>query len=164
MTRKILIAYASKAGSTAEIATRMGQTLVKNNIAVDVLPVNKVSDLSAYSAVIVGSAIRMSKPLPEVLTFIEKNQAVLQKIPFHVFIACMTLNEDTEANRKTVSAYLDPVRALVKPTTEGLFAGVMDLGKLPLLEQLMMRMMKAPQGDFRNWDLINGWAGNLSSN
>lgn len=164
MTKKILIAYASKAGSTAEIAARMGQMIAKNNTSVDVLPVNQVSDLSPYSAVIVGSAIRTSNVLPDALSFIEKNQAALQKIPFHVFIACMTLNEDTEANRETVSAYLDPVRALVKPATEGLFAGKMDLGKLPLFEQLLIRMMKAPRGDFRNWEQINAWAGNLSSN
>ncbi len=164
MNKKILIAYASKAGSTAEIAARMGQTIAKNNATVDVLPVSKVSDLSADSTVIVGSAIRVGKPLPEALSFIEKNQAALQKLPFHMFIVCMTLKDDTEENRKTVSAYLDPIRALVKPATEGLFAGVMDMRKLGLLEQFMIRMMKTPTGDFRNWDLINAWAASVPTN
>lgn len=163
MTKKILIVYASKAGSTAEIAARIGQRIAKNNTAVDVLPVGKAGDLDGYSAVIVGSAIRTGSVLPEALAFIEKNQAALAQIPFHVFVACMTLNEDTEANRKTVSAYLDPVRALVKPASEGLFAGVMNLNKLPLFEKLLIRMMKAPQGDFRKWDLIDAWAGNLAA-
>lgn len=164
MQNRILVAYATKAGTTAEIAARIGETISQKNQTVDVLPISRVKDLSGYSAVVIGSAIRMGSVLPEVKSFVEKNQAVLGQKPFSMFVACMTLNEDTEANRKTVSAYLDPVRALVKPATEGLFAGKMDLGKLPLFEQLLIRMMKAPRGDFRNWEQINAWAGNLTSN
>ena len=66
--------------------------------------------------------------------------------------------DDTEENRKTVSAYLEPLRALVKPASEGLFAGVMDMKKLPLFERLIIKMMKAPEGDFRDWTQISAWA------
>jgi menaquinone-dependent protoporphyrinogen oxidase len=159
MTNRILIAYASKAGSTAEIAMKMGEALTKGGRAVDVLPVAKVTGLEAYSAVILGSAIRIGKVLPEAMKFLQANQAALAHKTFSTFIVCMTLQEDTEDNRQTVNAYLDPVRALVKPASEGMFAGVMDGGKLPLFERLMMKAMKAPQGDFRKWDSILAWAG-----
>lgn len=164
MNNRILIAYASKAGSTAEVAVRLGEDLGKQNASVDVLPISKVADLSPYQAVILGSAIRVGKILPEAMAFIEKNQTALQQKPFHLFILCMTLEKDTEEDRKTVSAYLDPVRALVKPASEGLFAGAMNLAKLPFIERVMITLMKAPTGDFRRWDQIQAWGQNLPLN
>jgi len=158
MDKKILITYASKAGSTAETAARMGEMLAGQNAQVDVLPVEKVGDLSAYHAVLLGSAIRMGQLLPEVVKFVEANQAALQQKAFNVFFLCMTLEKDTPENRQTVSAYLEPVRALVKPASEGMFAGVMEPKKLSLLERMMMKAMKTPVGDFRNWEQINAWA------
>jgi menaquinone-dependent protoporphyrinogen oxidase len=137
----------------------MGEIAARNNLAVEVLPVEKVTDLGPYRTVILGSAIRTGNLLPEVMTFIEKNQAALQQKAFSVFIVCMTLQEDTQENRQKVSAYLDPVRALVKPASEGLFAGVMNPSKLKLLERLIILAMKTPSGDFRKWDQINAWAG-----
>lgn len=162
MDKKILITYASKAGSTAETAARMGEMLAGQNAQVDVLPVEKAGDLSAYQAVVLGSAIRMGQLLPEVVKFVEANQAVLQQKSFNVFFLCMTLEKDTPENRQTVSAYLEPVRALVKPASEGMFAGVMEPKKLSLLERMMMKAMKTPVGDFRNWEQINAWAQSLA--
>lgn len=158
MQNRILVAYATKAGTTAEIAARIGETISQKNQTVDVLPISRVKDLSGYSAVVIGSAIRMGSVLPEVKSFVEKNQAALGQKPFSLFVACMTLNEDTEANRTAVSAYLDPIRAVVKPASEGLFAGVMDPQKVSFLDRLIIKALKTPLGDFRDWDKINAWA------
>ncbi len=70
----------------------------------------------------------------------------------------MTLKDDTAENRQIVSAYLDPIRALVKPASEGLFAGVLNPAKMALIDRLIMSAMKSPQGDFRNWAQITAWA------
>lgn len=164
MQNKTLIAYASKAGSTIEIATYLAEMISRKGIQVDLMPVEKVTDLSEYQSVILGSAIRVGKLLPEAMKFIENYQAELQERTFGVFIVCMTLNQDTEENRKIVSDYLIPVRALVKPASEGMFAGVMDLKKLNLLEKMIMKAMKAPLGDFRNWEKIEAWGGHVSLN
>ncbi len=158
MTDRILVAYATKAGCTAEVATHIGEFLAAKNHAVDVLPIKKVKDLSAYSKVVVGSAIRIGNVLPEVTKFVQENQAALQQKPFNVFITCMTLVPDSAENRKTVSAYLDPLRAVVKQSHEGHFAGVVDPKKLALLERWMMNAMKTPIGDFRDWAQIDAFA------
>jgi menaquinone-dependent protoporphyrinogen oxidase len=160
---RFLVTYASKAGSTAETAARMGELISGHNLAVDVLPVGQVTDLTPYRSVVLGSAIRAGKVLPEAMTFIEKNQAALQQKPFSLFVLCATLATDNADTRKTVAAYLDPVRAVVTPTREGLFAGVLDPNKLPLLERLMVFFMKAPEGDFRKWDQINAWGESAAS-
>lgn len=156
--QRVLVTYASKAGSTAEIAIRIGEVLAKRGLAVDVRPVDNAGDLTGYDSVILGSAIRTGQLLPEAMGFVEKNQAALRAKAFSAFIVCLTLEKDTAETRKTVSTYLDPLRELVKPASEGMFAGVMNLSKLGWFERLMMAVMKSPVGDFRRWDQINAWA------
>ncbi len=155
---RVLVAYATKAGSTAQVAARMGELLSRRGLGVDVRPLAGVTDLAAYQTVILGSAIRTGAVLPEAQAFVEKNQAALQQKPFHLFILCMTLQKDTPENRQQVSAYLDPLRAVVRPASEGLFAGMMDPGKLKLYERLIVMAMQVPNGDYRNWDQIGAWA------
>lgn len=46
----------------------------------------------------------------------------------------------------------------VKPIDEVFFSGVIDPNKLSLVDRLMVKMVKSPVGDFRNWDKISGWA------
>lgn len=158
MNNRVLVAYATKAGSTAEIATRIGQVIAKRQVAVEVKPIDQVTDLSAYRAVVLGSAIRMGTVLSSVTRLVENNQASLKEKPFSAFVVCLTLKEDTAENQNVVNTYLDSVRALAQPGSEGFFSGVLDLKKLSLLDRLMAKAMKAPSGDYRNWDQIDAWA------
>jgi len=158
---KILVAYASRAGSTGEVAEAIGQVLCEAGAAVDVRLAKEVTDLSPYRAVVVGSGIRVGKWLPEAVEFVERHREALSRMPVAYFLVCLTLKEDTEENRRTVAAYLDPVRDLVQPVDVGLFAGVMDYNKLPFIFRLMMKAMKSPEGDFRNWETIRAWAGQV---
>ncbi len=158
---KILVAYASRAGSTGEVAETTGQVLCEAGAAVDVRLAKDVTDLSPYRAVVVGSGIRVGKWLPEAVGFVEKHRGVLSQVPVAYFAVCLTLKEDTEENRREVAAYLDPVREVVQPVDVGLFAGVMDYGKLPFIFRLMMKAMKSPEGDFRDWEAIRDWAGQV---
>jgi len=156
--KRVLIAYATKAGSTAETAARMAETLTKKGLSVDVLPVDRVNDISPYETVIAGSAIRMGNVLPEFKTFIEANKAALEKKTFGLFIMCLTLKETDEASRKKADAFLDPIRAIIKPNSEGQFAGVMNPDNLTLMDRtIAVTMMKSPVGDFRDWNQIDGW-------
>jgi menaquinone-dependent protoporphyrinogen oxidase len=159
MKDKLLVAYASKCGSTSEVAKAIGQTLANNGATVDVRQIQNVSDLNAYRAVVLGSAIRQGKWLPEAKKFVEANQQALSRVPTAYFTVCMTLSEDTEENRRKAAAYLEPVRQILKPVEEGFFAGKMDYGQLGFVERLMVERVKyVPQGDFRNWTAIQSWA------
>jgi len=159
---KILVAYATKAGSTAEVAAEIGRVVEsKGDCKVDVHPAGKVKEVGGYDAVIIGSAIRAGKWLTEATKFVEKHRDALSQVPVAYFLVCLTMMEDTEENRRTVAAYLDPVREMVQPVDVGLFAGVMDYAKLPFIFRLMMKAMKSPKGDFRNWEAIRDWAGQV---
>jgi menaquinone-dependent protoporphyrinogen oxidase len=158
MSKKILIAYASKCGSTGEVASAIGKTLAQTGARVDVLPLKHVTDLSGYQVVFVGSAIRMGKWLPEAVTFVSENSASLQRVPTAYFTMCATLIEDTTANRAKAAGFLEPVRAVLTPAAEGYFAGKVDPDKLSFLENMALKAKSVPQGDFRDWTEITNWA------
>ncbi|MEA4906049.1 MAG: twin-arginine translocation signal domain-containing protein [Chloroflexi bacterium] len=159
---RLLVAYATRAGSTAEVAARIGDTLAGGGRRVDVRPAGTVDDVRPYQAVVVGSAIRMGSLLPEAMRFIEKHQADLLQRSFSAFVVCLDMATPDETTLQTVSAYLDPVRALVPPAHAGLFAGVMNPDKLSLLDRMIaVNMIQSPVGDFRRWDQIDAWAAGL---
>ncbi|HSB02397.1 MAG TPA: flavodoxin domain-containing protein [Anaerolineales bacterium] len=168
MNNRILITYASRAGSTAEIAEAIGKTLRQNGAQVDVLSIKNVKDLSTYRAVIVGSAIRGSKWLPEAMQFIQVHRSELAKKPFATFTTCITLAmSNSDQYRQAVSGWIAPVRAQIRPVSEGLFAGMLDFTKLPLtFDTLKLRLVVAlgifPKADRRDWNAIRAWAENLS--
>jgi menaquinone-dependent protoporphyrinogen oxidase len=162
MSPKILVAYSSRTGSTAEVADAIGKKLAQGGTTVDVMSVKDVRSLNGYRAVVLGSAIRADKILPEISSFVKANKNELQKVPVAYFIVCMTLREDTPEKRKKADAYLDPLRAEIKPVDAGLFAGKMDYSKLSFIEKLIIKnIVKVTEGDFRNWPEINGWAETL---
>jgi len=164
MNDKILVAYASRAGSTAEIADAIGKSLIQNGANVEVLPMQEVNDLSAYRAVVAGSAIRYSKWLPEAMQFVEDHRSELSKKPFATFTVCITMAmSNSDPYREAVTKWIQPVRAQVKPVSEGLFAGVLDFSKLPFnLDTLKLRVVVAlgifPKDDRRDWNAISKWA------
>lgn len=158
MSNRILITYASKRGSTGEVAEAIGKTIAKTGARVDVLPLKKVTGLSGYQAVLIGSAIRVAKWLPEAVDFVSENKAALQRVPTAYFTVCMTLAEDTPANRTKAAGFLEPVRTVLAPAAEGYFAGKVDPQTLSFLESTMLKAKKVPQGDFRDWKKITDWA------
>jgi menaquinone-dependent protoporphyrinogen oxidase len=165
MDNRILIAYGTRCGSTGGVAESIGQALSATGAAVDVHPVKDVNDLSPYQAVIVGSAIRMGKWLPEAVEFVKTHQDRLSRVPVAYFAVCLAMKDETAENRHKALGYLDPVRKQfpqVKPVDIGLFAGAVDYKKLSFAYSLILKVKGAPEGDFRNWEAIRNWAAGVS--
>ena len=161
MSDKILVAYATAAGSTGEIAEAIGETLRDENTAVDVRRAKDVADVSGYRAVVVGSGVRATRVYAEAMAFLETHQQSLSRVPVAYFVVCMTMKDDTEENRRQAGTYLDQMRQQapqVQPVDVGLFAGAMDYKRLPLPLRLMMKVMKRPEEDCRDWEAIRAWA------
>ena len=158
MTEKILIAYASKCGSTGEVAQALAAELTARGRAVDVRLAGRVTDVAEYQAVLVGSAIRMGQWLPEALRFVERHQAQLRRLPTAFFTVHMLNTGDEAASRQARAAYLDGVHRIMTAPAEVFFAGKMELAKLSFLDRLIAQAVKAQDEDKRDWGAIRAWA------
>ncbi len=158
MTRHVLVTYATRAGSTVEVAKAVGAEFEARGFAVDIVPVTTDPPVAGYDAVVVGSAIRMGKWLPEAIAFLEEHQANLAAMPVALFTVHMNNLSDDEPSRENREHYLDAVRPLVKPVSTAFFAGAITPERLGFVDRMIVRMVKAPQGDFRDWETIHDWA------
>jgi menaquinone-dependent protoporphyrinogen oxidase len=167
MTHRILVTYASRTGSTAEVAQAIGKTLADDDAQVDILPMEQVKDLTPYDAVVAGSAIRGSKWLPEALQFIVANRRALEQRRFAMFTVCITMAmKNAQTYRSAVLDWVAPVRSMVRPLREEVFAGRLDFERMPFNKHtLMFRLSTAfglfPRGDHRDWNAIRSWAESL---
>ncbi len=168
MSNRILVTYATVTGSTPGVAEAIAKTLNEHGFETDLRPMREVHDLSAYSAVVAGSAIQSSAWLPEAVAFVQTHQAALRQKPFAAFLVCMTLAMKNAQwkQQADVSKFLDPVRALVKPAAEGYFAGALDLKKIPQRAarfgfRLSILFGMWSEGDHRDWNAIRTWAASL---
>lgn len=164
--KKVLVAYASKYGSSGGVADAIGKELCSKGVAADVALIKNAGNISSYQGVVIGSAIYMGKWMPEAGDFVKKNRDVLRQVPVAYFLVCMTLARPTEKNRAEVLSYTDPVLKAVpeiKPVGIGTFAGALDYNNLSWLNKKILKSKGSPEGDFRDWTAIRTWAEGLCS-
>jgi len=160
MDTKVLVAYASKHGATAEIAEKIGQALREAGLETEVLPADRVSDLSPYKAVILGSAMYVGRWQKEASKFLEKNEQALAERPVWIFSSGPTGEGDPV---ELSSGWIFPkglqaIADRIKPRDIAIFHGSLNMDKLGFLEKQMIKGVKAPVGDFRDWEAITAWA------
>jgi menaquinone-dependent protoporphyrinogen oxidase len=165
MEKGVLIAYASKYGSTREVAQRIGDVFNEEGMAADVRDVKKVKKMDGYRAVILGGPILMNKLRPAVIKLAQKYRNFLQKVPVAYFSLGVTMKTDNLDSRVQSTRYLDDLCRIREPVSLGLFAGKVDYSKVnPLFRWAFQKddsgMLN--EGDFRNWDVIEQWARNLA--
>ena len=161
---KILVTYASKYGSTAEIAASIGNTLSEAGIDVKVMSVDAVNSLKDYNAVVVGSAVYAGSWLGYAVEFIARNEKELATKPMWIFSSGPTGTGDAEEllGGWRLPEALQPVIERIKPRDVTVFHGKIDVEKLHWGERLLVRAMRGATGDFRDWNVIRQWATEIS--
>lgn len=157
---KILVAYATKYGATAEIAERIGEVLCQAGLRTDVLPVDRVSELHLYKAVVLGSAVYIGLWRKEATKFLKANEKVLAEQMVWLFSSGPTGEGDPVELLKGwhLPKALQPFADRIQPRDIAVFHGDVDTKKLNLIEKQMLKNVKVPVGDFRDWDAIASWA------
>ena len=163
MASKVLVAYGSKYGATAEIAEEIGRKLEKTGQTIDVLQAGAVSSVDAYDAVVLGSAVYAGSWRKDAVAFLQTHEAALAKRPVWLFSSGPTGEGDAEVLLKgwRFPQAQQPLADRIAPREIAVFHGNIDAGRLNLFEKLIVRMVKAASGDFRDWDAIRAWAADV---
>ena len=158
--KSILLAYASRFGSTREVAETVASTLSEAGLAVDLQPMQEVKSLERYDAVVLGAAIYNAKWNEVAHQFVAQYQDALAQLPVAIFtLGPLSASEAAKRNsRRQLDSELAKYPWL-KPVALEIFAGKYDPSKpgLNFFERCL------PARDYRNWDAIRAWANQLSA-
>ena len=159
MADKILVGYATKYGSTQEVAIFITDVLRETGGDVELRELREVKSLEGYDAVVMGAPFYMFKWLKDARKFLSRHQNVLNEIPVAVFALGPTDANETPENKPEVFEQLDKALAefpWLTPVDQALFGGKFDPAKLKFPMSLFMGKM--PVSDIRDWDRIRAWA------
>ncbi len=157
----ILVAYASKHGATRGIAERIAERLQALGHEAEALPVDAVSDPKTYEAVVLGSAIYYGSWMREATEFLLRHQTPLSARPVWLF-SSGPLGVETRGGEEQPRE-LAEFRDAVHPRGYQLFFGALDHEKLSFPERMVIRAVRAPEGDYRDWPAIDAWAERIAS-
>jgi menaquinone-dependent protoporphyrinogen oxidase len=156
----VLVAYASKHGSTREIAESIADTLAERGMEAEAGQVAAVSNPADYDAVVLGSAIYYGSWLKEAADFAGSHRDALAQCPVWLFSVGPLGTEVKDADeqpRDTVE-----LRDALRPRDHRVFFGALFHDRLGFKERMVVKAVRAPEGDFRNWDEIRAWARSIA--
>jgi len=170
---KVLVAYASRHGSTAGIAERIADGLRGAGAEVDVAPVAEVADLGGYDAAVVGGAAYMFHWLRDASSFVRRHRVELTEVPTWLFSSGPLGTDDLDKEGRDVfestrPKEFDELADAVASRGERVFRGAWTGDGPPVgIGERMMRLMPAardalPVGDFREWDQVDAWAAEIA--
>lgn len=160
MAKRVLVGYATGAGSTVGVAEAIGKRLADLGHEVDVKSMKERPSVTGYDAVVLGSAINGGKWLPEATSFLQANRAALAQLPVSLFcVHAMNCGSDPKKTQRR-EAYLDVERTIVKPAAEGYFAGTgpSAVDANPVAKWAFRLFGGDVEGDGRDWEAIAAWA------
>jgi menaquinone-dependent protoporphyrinogen oxidase len=170
----VLVAYASRHGSTRGIAVRIAARLCAAGLKAEALPVNAVRDVGQYDAVVLGSALYLFHWLGEAKSFARRNQAALAGRPVWLFSSGPfgpDRIDEKGQDKLEVSGprELDELRRTLRPRDHRVFFGAWGRRNKPVgFWERMVKIMPAakaamPDGDFRDWPNIDAWADGIAA-
>lgn len=163
MLSSVLIAYATRGGSTREVAHAIGAALDEAGVPAEVLPVEQVNTLTGREAVILGSPLyigRFPKPFHR---FLRLHHDALHHMRPWLFIVGPTKNrpEDFDGSRKQAERQLAEYSWL-NPKDMHIFGGRWNMETLPFPFSWLMKIpgnpvRNVPGADIRDWQAIREW-------
>ncbi len=166
VSEKVLITYASRYGSTKDIAIAISKVLEDHQFINDVFPAEDISSLDPYHAVIMGSAVYFGNWLEPASELLESFQEQLIQIPVWLFSSGPTVNGDPSKALENwcFPTSLQAIANIIRPRDIKLFAGKIDPTLLTLDDWLTNRSMGGKSGDYRDWNIIAEWANSIANN
>ena len=167
MSDKILVAFATRYGSTAEVAEKIAATLRESGAVVDVRPVREVRSLNEYSTVVLGAPLYIGSWHEEAHRFLTTQHEALvgRSVAIFGLGPLSTSAEEMEGSRAQLDKELAKYPWL-KPVAVEMFVGKYDPSKLSFAHRLIAVLPASPlhglpASDNRDWEAIQAWASEL---
>jgi len=159
----VLVAYATRYGSTQEVAEAVAATLCERGLEVELQSVREVRSVEEYQAVVLGTALYMFRLHKDARRFLARHRATLAERPVAIF-ALGPFN-DVEKEWQGVRAQLDKELAKfpwLAPVAKQVFGGKFDPAKLRFPYNLVPALKRLPASDIRDWKAIHDWASGVA--
>jgi menaquinone-dependent protoporphyrinogen oxidase len=156
---KVLVSAASKHGSTDEIARAIGDVLTERGIETEVTPPQEVTTVEGHDAVVLGSAVYAGRWMKEAKELVERSAGALADIDVWLF-SSGPIGDPPKPEEDPV----DVAEIAERTGARGhrIFAGKLVKAQLGFGEKAIVMALRAPEGDFRDWDEIRGWASEIA--
>lgn len=164
MPAGVLIGYATRSGSTQEVAEAIATTFRDSGHEVDLQPMRNVRTLAGYRLLVLGAPLYMFRWHKDARAFLAKHQQALKGLSVAVF--ALGPFHDEEKEWQGVRAQLDKELAKfpwLTPVAHEVFGGKFDPTKLRFPLNLVPAMKKMPASDIRDWAAIRAWAMDLAA-
>jgi menaquinone-dependent protoporphyrinogen oxidase len=154
----VAVAYASKYGSTREIAERIAEVLGESGLDAHAVAAAEVGDVASYRAVVLGSGVYMGRWLPDAWKFVRRHRAGLSTMPLWLFssgpVGAGARHPDETALPRRVGRATERLSAREHRT----FGGRVAPEPKGFMDRAVTRKIPAGRGDARDWDAIEAWA------
>jgi menaquinone-dependent protoporphyrinogen oxidase len=159
---RLLVTAASRHGSTAEIATELGKALrgALPGVGVDVVPLSRVAGLADYDAVVLGSAVYFGRWLDEARWQLTALGPALRERPVWLFSSGPVGDPSVP---ETEPAEVAELAAAVGARAHVVFPGALHRELLGMRERLAVGLVRADDGDYRDWPAVRAWADRIAA-
>jgi menaquinone-dependent protoporphyrinogen oxidase len=159
---RVLITAATRHDATREIAEAIGAGLAERGIDTETRPIDEVTDLSVYDAVVLGSAVYMGRWIKSARRFAEHNATTLAAMPVWLF-SSGPLGQPDHLTPEGDPGDIAEMTSLRGAVGHRVFAGRLRRGGLGLVERAAIKAVHAPEGDYRDWDAIDAFADEIAA-
>ncbi|CAN5601844.1 hypothetical protein BH23CHL8_BH23CHL8_05340 [soil metagenome] len=156
----VLVAVASRHGATLEIGEAIAAVLRSNGLVASLEPVEAVSSLEGHDAVVLGSGVYAGHWLGSAREFVDRHEVPLRARPVWLFSSGPVGDPARPAEAPAEAA---SVATRVGAHGHRLFAGRVVKSELGFAEKAILKVVRAPEGDFRPWPEISAWATGIAT-
>ena len=158
---RIRVTAASRHGATFEIAEAIAAGLGRRAIDAEARPAEGIEAIDGYDAMVIGSGVYMGRWLESARDLVQANAAALTGRPVWLFSSGPLGPPDVlkpEGDPVDVADLMDVSQAV----EHRVFAGRLDRKLLSFGEKAVVVAVRAPEGDFRDWEAIDGFADEIA--
>jgi menaquinone-dependent protoporphyrinogen oxidase len=163
----VLVTYATRYGSTHQVAETIAATLRERGIEVELQSIREVQTLEPYHAIVIGAPLYIGRWPKEAHHFLSRHRDALAQRPTMIFAVGPTHADPKEFEGARSQLVLELAKyPWLNPEKVEIFGGVYDPAKLRFPDNLLTilpasPLYKAPASDVRDWDAIRAWADKL---